>query len=171
VAGLGFAFGRPSARLESDPPLQVRDFADAVFLADGLDPTTADPSVYRQVSAAIRAAFGQAASRSDSIDLIVLDALANDIEGFSDVLRLVNHPTIGWADELGRDFEPADIALSLVRLIRDGSVEACYASDSGTELLGAGDRVGPPVPLTDLWYRMTARGRLRHTDWASSDPG
>jgi hypothetical protein len=55
---LGFCLD-PGAqeRLIDDPPATVVDFVDAVFVAEGLDPATADRHLYRQVKAMIADAF------------------------------------------------------------------------------------------------------------------
>lgn len=47
-------------RLRDDPPGEVLAFTDAVFAAGGLDPTTADRHLYRQVRDMIADAFQQA---------------------------------------------------------------------------------------------------------------
>ena len=44
-------------RLASDPPKDVGAFTDAVFSAEGLDPATADRSLYRRVRDVIASAF------------------------------------------------------------------------------------------------------------------
>ena len=154
-----------TTKLEADPPQTVAQFTDAVLRADGGEPATVDTQLRRQVSAAIQAAFGRIASRDENVDYFVLDTLANDLEGFAGILRLVNHPDVGWTELLGRDFEPRDVMPSLLRLIRAGNVEACYQSDSRAELIGAGDRVVPAIPIEDLSFRMTSRGRRLHSNW------
>jgi hypothetical protein len=51
-SGLGFCLS-PNARrrLLANPPAGADAFADAVFVAEGLDPSTADRHLYRQVRA------------------------------------------------------------------------------------------------------------------------
>ena len=44
------------------PPSAVGSFTDAVFLAEGLDPSTADRHLYRQVRDTIADAFSKAES-------------------------------------------------------------------------------------------------------------
>jgi len=48
-----------AARLKSAPPTDVRAFADAVFLAEGLDPATADRHLWRKVRDGIAVAFAR----------------------------------------------------------------------------------------------------------------
>ena len=48
-----------AARLQAAPPTDMRAFADAVFLADGFDPSTADRRLWRQVRDVIAAAFAR----------------------------------------------------------------------------------------------------------------
>jgi hypothetical protein len=57
-SALGFCLS-PDARrqLLESPPATADDFADAVFLAEGLDPSTADRHLYRQVRAMTSEAF------------------------------------------------------------------------------------------------------------------
>ena len=45
------------AHLEQSPPSNVAGFTDEVFTAEGLDPSTADRHLYRQVKALIADAF------------------------------------------------------------------------------------------------------------------
>jgi len=44
-------------QLTEDPPAGVDQFTAAVFLAEGLDPSTADRRIYRQVKAIVADAF------------------------------------------------------------------------------------------------------------------
>jgi hypothetical protein len=55
---LGFCLP-PAAekRLTEHPPADVLEFTAAVFIAEGLDPSTADRRVYRQVRAVVSEAF------------------------------------------------------------------------------------------------------------------
>jgi hypothetical protein len=46
-------------RLASEPPANFTAFTRAVFVAEGLDPSTADRVLYRQVEAMVGAAFGR----------------------------------------------------------------------------------------------------------------
>ncbi|MDC3959796.1 hypothetical protein [Polyangium jinanense] len=50
--------------LEQNPPNDVRLFTDAVFLAEGLDPATADRRLYRQVRDLVAAAFERSGCRT-----------------------------------------------------------------------------------------------------------
>ena len=44
-------------RLCADPPAEVTAFTDAVYRAEGLDPSTANQRVYRLVHSAVEGAF------------------------------------------------------------------------------------------------------------------
>jgi len=57
-ARLGFCLP-PAAekRLAEHPPADVLEFTAAVFIAEGLEPSTADRRIYRQVKAAVAEAF------------------------------------------------------------------------------------------------------------------
>jgi hypothetical protein len=45
------------ARLRENPPSDVDEFTRAVFIAEGLDPTTAECGLYRQVRSLVADAF------------------------------------------------------------------------------------------------------------------
>ena len=49
-------------RLSATPPSGVDAFADAVFLAEGMNPEMADRHLYRQVRAVVRDAFASSES-------------------------------------------------------------------------------------------------------------
>jgi hypothetical protein len=53
-------------RLANSPPGTVREFTDAVFVAEGLDPMTADRALYRQVKAMVANAFHQSDLEDDA---------------------------------------------------------------------------------------------------------
>ncbi|MCP5020421.1 MAG: hypothetical protein GY930_01485 [bacterium] len=58
---LGFCLSpEDGKRIEEDPPSDVITFTDAVFVAEGLDPSTADRHLYRQVRDMIAEAFRRA---------------------------------------------------------------------------------------------------------------
>jgi hypothetical protein len=44
-------------RLRENPPADVLGFTDAVFIAEGMDPSTADRKLHRQVRAVVAEAF------------------------------------------------------------------------------------------------------------------
>ena len=55
---LGFCLPSEDAvRLQQDPPSNVRAFTDAVFAAEGLEPSTADRHLYRQVRDMVAGAY------------------------------------------------------------------------------------------------------------------
>jgi hypothetical protein len=49
------------ARLGKNPPQTVSKFTDAVFRAEGLDPNTADSTLYKAVEEEVRQAFERSA--------------------------------------------------------------------------------------------------------------
>ena len=53
-------------RLKGQPPADAEEFTDAVFSAEGLDPTTADRQLYRQVKAMVAKAFQESEERASS---------------------------------------------------------------------------------------------------------
>jgi hypothetical protein len=64
---LGFCLPHDAvARLQGQPPTDADEFTAAVFSAEGLDPTTADRKLYRQVRAAVAKAFQESDERASS---------------------------------------------------------------------------------------------------------
>jgi hypothetical protein len=64
-ARLGFCLPAAAVeRLETTPPETVSDFVAAIFVAEGLDPMTAERRLYRRVEAIVAEAF----RRSESED-------------------------------------------------------------------------------------------------------
>lgn len=101
-----------------------------------------------------------------NLDYFILDALANDIEGFDDILRLTNHLDIGWAAEHGGAITRAQVLEALPRLIRDHLVQVFVFSDSGKELRDLPMGSAPAEPLEFCYFALTDRGRLVHSNWA-----
>ncbi len=61
---LGFCLRRDAeVRLAEDPPADVHQFTAAVFVAEGLDPLTADRRLYRQVTGMVTDAFRRSEER------------------------------------------------------------------------------------------------------------
>jgi hypothetical protein len=61
---LGFCLPpEDQARFEEGPPENVENFTDAVFIAEGLDPKTADKLLYRQVRDRVAVAFRRSEER------------------------------------------------------------------------------------------------------------
>jgi hypothetical protein len=55
---LGFCLpGDAQANLKANPPAAIDDFVSAVFLAEGIDPATANRHLYRQVRQEVEEAF------------------------------------------------------------------------------------------------------------------
>jgi hypothetical protein len=64
---LGFCLPPEVQRtLKEQPPLDAKAFADAVLLAEGLDPETADLHLYRKVKAMISTALRTAVDEESS---------------------------------------------------------------------------------------------------------
>lgn len=59
---LGFCLQPKAAeRIARNPPDDVREFTDTVFVAEGLEPATSDRRLYRQVRNVVAEAFQKAA--------------------------------------------------------------------------------------------------------------
>jgi len=102
-----------------------------------------------------------------AIDYFILDALANDRESFEDILRLVNHPEIGWASEAGGPIAAATLLTTLPRLVRDELVQVYVerADRPELEVLAVGRL--PSMPLEACYFGLTARGQVVHGSWAT----
>ena len=100
------------------------------------------------------------------IDYYVLDALANDLESLDDILRLVNHPDVGWVPEAGRPVSRAAIVATLPRLVRDKLVQVYVPSATTSELEPLPIGRLPTTPVDGWYFGMTAHGRTVHANWA-----
>jgi hypothetical protein len=69
---LGFCLPSDAeARLTEAPPPDVHHFTAAVFIAEGLDPSTADRKLYRQVKAIVAEAFRRSEERQNDARLLL----------------------------------------------------------------------------------------------------
>jgi hypothetical protein len=65
---VGYGFCLPSEehdRLLANPPQDVLAFVDAVFIAEGLNPQTADRNTYRAVRDRVAASFARSVEKSE----------------------------------------------------------------------------------------------------------
>jgi hypothetical protein len=100
------------------------------------------------------------------IDYFVLDSLADDIESLEQILPSVAHSAEFWdisqkPEEFGRD----EVIASMLRLIRERDIAALVYDVQRRELVDLGEGVIPDGSLDDYWFRMTTRGRMRHSAW------
>jgi hypothetical protein len=51
-----------SARLTNYPPQSVQKYTDTIFLAEGLDPRTADSDLYKSILSEVREAFSRSST-------------------------------------------------------------------------------------------------------------
>jgi hypothetical protein len=101
-----------------------------------------------------------------NIDYYVLDALANDIESVEDIMRLVNHPDVGWAAEGGQPMTRSDILAALPRLVRDKLTQVYVPSATTSEMEALPIGRLPSAPLESCYFGMTVQGRMVHANWA-----
>ena len=69
---IGWGFCLPAddcVRLERTPPPEITEFTNTVFVAEGLDPQTADRHLYRQVRAVIAEAFQRHEERDSGSEI------------------------------------------------------------------------------------------------------
>jgi len=110
-------------------------------------------------------------SREDRPDLYVLDALADDIEDLSAIMRTLNSDSaIGWHRRWGRHFTRAEVVQTLTRLIRDDLARVAVLTADGTALEDLRANQLPPGSYDDAWFAMTPRGRLLHSNWDPEIP-
>jgi hypothetical protein len=102
----------------------------------------------------------------DLVDYFVLDSLADDIESLEQIIPWVTHSAEIWqTEEETKSFRREAVVASLLRLIRDRSVEALTYTSSGKELADMGEGVIPQGNFDDYWFRLTPRGRMLHDAW------
>ena len=105
-----------------------------------------------------------------TMDYVVLDALANDIEDVSSILRLANHPGVGWTRLVGGRIEETSVLATLLRLVTDQLVRVLVPSSEAPCLeplpLGA---LAPVELVPHCYYEMTSAGREVHTAWTPPD--
>ena len=83
----------------------------------------------------------------------------DDIEGWEDILRLLNNPNVDYLEENeGKRFTEREVRSSLRRLLDAGLVDALGYDERTKQLQDVHllDR-----PLESCWFRLTASGRER----------
>jgi uncharacterized protein YecE (DUF72 family) len=104
------------------------------------------------------------------IDYFVLDALADDLESLEDVLRMLNGDGLGWRVHHRAPFAQEEVVPSLFRCIQAGLVRAAVLSADGKGLEPVEERAIPATPLDEIWFELTAHGRLVHENWEPPEP-
>ena len=100
------------------------------------------------------------------MDYFVLDSLANDLEDIEHILNILNSPTeYGWRDQHPEPFTRDEIIPSLLRGIMEENIEATVYSEQERALVDAGKGVVPDIPIDEVWFRLTKRGRRVLNDW------
>jgi hypothetical protein len=99
-------------------------------------------------------------------DMYVLDTLANDVEDLESILRMLNSDTdLGWRDEWGRSFTRSDVVAGLSRLIRQEFVQVFVRDEAAKTIQQSARRALPPSNYDDVYFGMTERGRIVHSNW------
>jgi hypothetical protein len=99
-------------------------------------------------------------------DMYVLDALANDVEDLESILRMLNSDTdLGWHEEWGRSFTRADVVAALSRLIRQDFVQVFVWEEETKGVKKIARRAIPPASYDNVYFGMTKRGRIVHSNW------
>lgn len=104
--------------------------------------------------------------RERTPDLYVLDMLVDDVEELGTILNSLNSDrSTSWRHVWGRKFSRNEVVEALSRLIRDDLVHVAVLTTDGKWLDDLQDRELPPVDYSDVWFRITGRGRLVHANW------
>ena len=108
----------------------------------------------------------------DSLELYVLDLLADDIEDLERILRILNSDTeIGGKKEWRRRFQREEIVAALSRLVLKGELRVLVLSDDGRYLTDWPRGALPPASYGDVYFATTERGRILHASWEPLRPG
>jgi hypothetical protein len=106
--------------------------------------------------------------KRQAIDLVVLDALADDLESMEQILHGLHHEPLSWQRAPdGSLYKREDVVTALLRLIRDGLVVGFRVETGGLVRMGAG--VMPPGNLDDYWFGITPPGAMIHANWEPKD--
>ncbi|HUG39509.1 MAG TPA: hypothetical protein VMM12_03435 [Longimicrobiales bacterium] len=107
------------------------------------------------------------------VDYVVLDALANDLESLEDILRILNSDTeLGWRDIHPDAFGRDEVVTAILRGIQDGNISPCeYSEAKGALVDREGNTLPADVPIDDLWFRLTPRGRTILNNWDVPEAG
>jgi hypothetical protein len=103
-------------------------------------------------------------------DYFVLDALANDLTSLEDVLRILNSDALGWRSHHPAPFKQDEVVVSLVRCIEGGLIRAAVLSADGKGLEPLAERQRPRAPFDELWFELSAHGRIVHENWEPPEP-
>jgi hypothetical protein len=100
----------------------------------------------------------------DTIDLVVLDTIADDCESMESILDRLNRPGNALRKILGAALlTRTDIVPALLRLVRDGLAEPLHQEVGGLVKLGV--RVMPEGDLDEYWFAITPQGLMVHAAW------
>ena len=105
----------------------------------------------------------------ETVDLVVLDAIADDVESIELILNRLNGTEFGWRKlRDGASYTRADLVPALLRLIRDGLAEAFRSEPGGLVRIGAS--VMPSGDMDEYWFGITPYGRMLHASWEPGEP-
>ncbi len=104
----------------------------------------------------MRDSLGGSGMTRDAIDFLVLDAVADDVESVPHIRSCIS-----------ASGEGSTLLEALHRLTRDRLIEGCTIAGTKPELIGAGEGAWPQGSVEEMWFRLTARGRMVHSAWAS----
>jgi hypothetical protein len=99
-------------------------------------------------------------------DKYVLDTLANDVEDLESILRMLKSETdLGWRKEWGHPFTRLDVVSALSRLVRDDFVQVFALGSASSAAMPLPRGAMPPGDYDDVYFGLTERGRIAHSNW------
>jgi hypothetical protein len=100
--------------------------------------------------------------------LLLLDALADDIEGFEDLLATSNHLSRDWQRAPLNIVTPDLLANGLRELLRDDLVLLLTYSPEHSLLTAVTSSPRSDEDLSNAWFQLSAAGRARHGEYLDS---
>ena len=95
------------------------------------------------------------------IDMLVLDALQDDVEQLPSIMRMLGE----WRHRVDDEYVQADVVDALRRLLTEGHVTALEESHDAPELVPCTDPGLRDSDLATYWFEPTRSGRERWDVW------
>jgi hypothetical protein len=95
------------------------------------------------------------------VDMLVLDAVQDDVEQVPSIMRLLGE----WRHRIDDEYVQADVVDALRRLLSEGFVAALEESRDAPELVPCADPGLLDSDLVTYWYGSTPSGRAKWDSW------
>ncbi len=96
-----------------------------------------------------------------TIDMLVLDAVQDDVEQLPSIIRMLAE----WRHQLDVEYTADDAVAALARLLDSGLIAALDESREKPELVPVPSPGTSPSALRRYWYEPTAAGRSTWEAW------